>query len=214
MSSVEALYKDLTFGTRIGFGEAPALILIDYCYGCTDPEFPIGFDQSEEIAQSRRLLEAARAKGIPRIFLTVGYTQGAPDGGMFVEKIPALKTQLMNSRAADIDERLQPHPGEPVILKKYPSGFFGTNLHSLLTSYRADTTVLVGNSTSGCVRATAIDAISSGFRPVVPAECVADRDADVHRNNLFDIASKYADVVPVQEVVDYFAGLPPRNGGK
>lgn len=211
MSSAQELYDSLTFGTRLGYGDNPALILIDYCYGCTDPDLPIGFDQSEEIAQSRRLLDAARAKGVPRIFLTVGYTEGAVDGGMFVEKIPALKTQLMNSRAAQIDERLQPHPGEPVILKKYPSGFFGTNLHSLLTSLRTDTTVLVGNSTSGCVRATAVDAISSGFRPIVPYECVADRDPEVHNHNLFDIRSKYADVVSVEEVLEYINGLPSNN---
>jgi len=208
MSNVEQLYKDITFGTRTGFGKRPALILIDFCYGCTDPTFPIGFEQDDAIAQSRRLLEAFRARKLPVIFLTVGFTEGAVDGGIFVEKIPLLKSQVIGSKGAQIDERLNPHPTEPVILKKYPSGFFGTNLHSLLTSVGADTTILVGNSTSGCVRATAIDSISSGFRTIVPRECVADRDLEIHNNNLFDIASKYADVLPVEEVLDYLNQFP------
>lgn len=207
MQSVEELYKDITFGTKIGFGRKPALILIDFCYGCTDPDMPIGFDQSEAIAKSRVVLEAARKKKIPVIYLTVGYEEGGIDGGMFVKKIPALKSQRMGTRAAEIDERLMPHPGEPVILKKYASGFFGTNLHSLLTTLGVDTTLLVGNSTSGCVRATSIDAISSGFRNMVLPECVADRDLEVHKHNLFDIGSKYADLVSVEEVVAYIEGI-------
>ncbi len=208
MQSVEELYKDITFGTKIGFGNKPALILIDFCYGCTDPDMPIGFDQSEAITKSRVVLEAARANKIPIIYLTVGYEEGGIDGGTFVEKIPALKSQRMGTRAAEIDERLMPHPGEPVILKKYPSGFFGTNLHSLLTTLGVDTTLLVGNSTSGCVRATSIDAISSGFRNMVLHECVADRDPEVHKYNLFDIGAKYADLVTVEEVLQYLDGLP------
>ena len=207
MPSIDELYKDITFGTKLGFGGKPALILIDFCYGCTDPDMPIGFDQSEAINNSRLVLEAARKKKIPVIFLTVGYEEGGIDGGTFVEKIPALKSQRMGTRAAEIDERLMPHPGEPVILKKYPSGFFGTNLHSLLTTLGVDTTLLVGNSTSGCVRATAIDAISSGFRNMVLPECVADRDQQVHENNLFDIGAKYADLVSVEEVTAYIEAI-------
>ena len=207
MQSVEELYKNITFGTKIGFGTKPALILIDFCYGCTDPDMPIGFDQDEAIANSRIVLEVARAKNIPVIYMTVGFEEGGIDGGTFVEKIPALKSQRMGTRAVEIDERLIPHPGEPVILKKYPSAFFGTNLHSLLTTLGVDTTLLVGNSTSGCVRATAIDAISSGFRNMVLPECVADRDPEVHKHNLFDIGAKYADLVSVEEVVAYLEGL-------
>ncbi len=208
MKTAEKLYSEIRFGTRIGFGKSPALILIDLMYGCTDPSFPIGFDQSAEIAQSRRLLEAFREKNLPVVFLTAGRTKGDIKGHMFVKKIPGVAETLAGSRAAEIDERVKPLETEPVVLKKSPSGFFSTNLHSLLTGLRVDTTILVGNSTSGCVRATAIDSICSNFHTILPVECVADRDPEVHKANLFDIDAKYADVVSVEEVLDYLKDIP------
>jgi len=210
MSDVKELYKQIGIGHRVGFGKRPALLLIDYCYGCTDPDSsPIGFDQSDEIAQSKRVLETARKKGIPVVFTTVMYTEGFWDGGVFIKKIPTLKALVPGSKGVEIDERLKPKQTEPVIVKKFPSGFFGTNLGSLLTGLRVDTTIIVGNSTSGCVRATCVDSCSSGFRTIIPRECVADRDEKVHEANLFDMDSKCADVVPVEEVLRYLEGQPP-----
>jgi len=213
MGEVVELYKRIGFSHRVGFGERPALILIDYCYGCTDPKSsPIGFDQPEAIHHSKRLLDAARRKGIPVIFTTVAYTKGFSEAGVFIKKIPSLKAFVLGSRATEIDERVKPKPNEPIIVKKYTSSFFGTSLSSLLNSLRVDTTILVGNSTSGCIRATSVDSCQYGFRTIVPQECVADRDPKVHEANLFDMDSKYADVVSVEEVMAYFRQLPSFKG--
>lgn len=212
MTTAQELYQKIGFGTRTGFGDRPALILIDLFNGCTNPDSPIGFDQSEEISHTQKLLEVARGKGVPVVFVTVARIEAELKHDMNVKKIPARKTQIDGTWATEIDERLKPQPLEPIIKKKAPSGFFGTNLHSLLTGMRVDTTILVGNSTSGCVRATATDSISCGFRTVLPRECVADRDPEVHKKNLFDIGAKYADVVPVEEVLTYFKNLAPQSG--
>ena len=212
LDRVAELYKRMGFGGRVGFGERPALILIDFCYGCTDPTASsIGFDQREAISQSKRVLEASREKGIPVIFTRVAYadTKGFTDAGVFMKKIPCQKAAVWGSRAVEIDERLKPKLTEYVIVKKFSSCFFGTHLTSLLTGLRVDTTILVGNSTSGCVRATCVDSCSIGFRTIIPRECVADRDPIIHEVNLFDMDSKYADVVSVEEVLAYLRQLRP-----
>jgi nicotinamidase-related amidase len=204
------LYKQMDFGHRVGFGERPALILIDFICGLTDPDIgPQGFEQNEAIFHSKRLLDVAREKGVPVIFTTVAYTEGYSDGGVFIKKVPALKALLAGSKSTQIDERVKPRPNEPVIVKKFSSSFFGTNLASLLTGLRVDTTILVGNSTSGCVRSTCTDSMQSGFRTIIPRECVADRALEVHEANLFDMDSKFADVVSVEEALAYLQGLPP-----
>jgi maleamate amidohydrolase len=204
------LYKKLGFSQRIGFGERPALILIDFNYNTTDPEAsPIGFDQSEAIYHSQRLLELARLKGIPVVFTTLAFTDGFADAGVYLKKFsPSIyRNMVLGNRGVQIDGRLKPRPEEPIIVKKSASSFFGTNLASILTALRVDTTILVGNSTSGCVRATCTDSCQYGFRTIVPRECVADRALDVHEANLFDMDSKFADVVSVEEVLTYLQHL-------
>ncbi len=143
----------------------------------------------------------------PIIFTTVVYTEGFADAGVFMKKIPNLKAMVRGSKTTEIDERLNPKSTEPIIEKKFPSAFFGTNLASILIGLRVDTTILTGNSTSGCIRATCTDSCSYGFRTIIAKECVADRAPSVHEANLFDMDSKYADVVSVEEVLDYLRGL-------
>lgn len=204
----ERLYRRIGFGTRIGFGERPALLLIDFARGITEPGGPMSIPMDAEVAATARLLAAARGRRVPVVHTTVAYTPGFKDGGTFVRKVPALRLLEEGRDATQIDPRLAPAPGEIVLVKKFASAFYGTTLQSLLASERVDTVIVTGNSTSGCVRATVVDACSGGFRVIVPRECVADRVALSHEVNLFDMDSKYADVVPAGEVLAYLERLP------
>ena len=204
MEKAADLYSRIGYSNRIGFGVSPSLLLVDFCYGCTDSIIRSGaVNVSEAIHHSARLLNMAREKGIPVIFTTIGYTEGYFDGGVFVKKIPSLQKMLLGTKAVEIDQRVAPQPGEPVIVKKFASAFFGTTLSTMLTFPRIDTVIFVGVSTSGCIRATCVDSMQYGFRTIIPRECVADRTPDVHEANLFDMQSKYADVVSVEEVCAY-----------
>jgi nicotinamidase-related amidase len=202
-------YRGMGFGGRVGFGDKPALILIDYFYGVTDETLsPLGFDQSEAIAHSRRVLDMAREKRIPIIFTTQAYAENCVDAGVSIKKIPTMNVLVAGSKAVEIDERVKPESHELLIVKKQASAFFGTHLAPLLWGLGVDTAILVGNSTSGCVRATCVDSCSNGFRTIIPRECVADRSEQVHEASLFDMDSKFADVVPCEEVLAYLRGLP------
>ena len=210
LSQAEDYYHRIGFANRIGFGAKPALLIIDCNHGCADPSIsPIGIEMSEEIKQIRRLLDLARAKQIPVVHTTVVYSEEQfRDGGWFVKKVPALEVLRPDSKEAQIVPELAPEPGELILEKRFPSGFYGTTMHSYLTTCGVDTVIITGNSTSGCVRATVIDAVSAGFRVIVPRQCVADRVAMSHAVNLFDIDSKYGDVVDIAAVVDALGRLP------
>ena len=144
---------------------------------------------------------------MPVIYTKVLYHPSGADGGIFVQKVPALRTLVDGEPLAEIDPMVVPHPEDLVIAKQYPSCFFGTSLATTLTTQRIDTLVLVGCSTSGCVRATAIDALQQGFRVIVPRECVGDRHDGPHEANLFDINAKYGDVVAKADVVAHFTSI-------
>jgi maleamate amidohydrolase len=209
----EPFYRQQGFSTRIGFGERPALLVIDMARAFCDPSFMVGGDQTPAVEAIAKLLEPAREQGIPVCFTTIAYLPGGRDGGTFVEKVPALRELLVDDPAAtEIDPRIAPIDGEIVLMKKYPSAFFHTHLVSLLIADRIDTVILTGCSTSGCVRATAVDAVSYGYRVAVPVETVSDRWQGPHEANLFDIDVKYGDVVPLAEVVDYLRALPAPLG--
>src|SRR5262249_49380823 len=150
---------------------------------------------SEAISATRRLLECARSRGLPVVYSTVMYTRGCGDGGAFVKKVPGLRIFEEGGRWSQLDPRLERQPCEPIIVKKFASAFFGTNLAALLTSQHVDTVIIAGSTTSGCVRASAVDALQSGFKVVIPRECVADRAPGPHEANLFDLQAKYADVL-------------------
>lgn len=208
-SDEEQRYKKAGFGQELGFGEKPALLIIDLMYAFTDPETPFGSNMDEEVASTMGLLHLARHKGIPVIFTAMGYEKGCEsEMGIWLKKAPTLALFKVGSRLVEIDERVKPIAGEPVIIKQGPSAFFGTHLASLLIRLGVDTLIITGCTTSGCVRATVVDALQYSFRAIVPRECVADRAKGPHEANLFDINQKYGDVVPVQKVIDYFNNLP------
>ncbi len=192
------------FGERGGFGRRPALIVVDMTLGFTDPESPLGSDLDGPIEAIQKLLEAARQTEIPVVFTTVAYRESDKlTAAAFIDKVPALLTLEAGSRWAEIDPRIAPRTEEPILNKLFASGFFGTGLSSLLTAAGVDTLIVTGASTSGCVRATVVDALQYGFRPVVPREAVGDRNPDAHGATLYDVDSKYGDVVSVEDILEY-----------
>ena len=202
-------YKKAGLGQELGFGEQPALLIIDLMYAFTDPETPFGSNMDEEVQDTARVIHLARQKGIPVIFTAMGYEEGCEsEMGIWLKKAPTLALFKAGSRFVEIDERVKPMTGEPVIIKQGPSAFFGTHLAALLIRLGVDTLIITGCTTSGCVRATVVDALQYSFRAIVPRECVADRAKGPHEANLFDINQKYGDVVPVQKVIDYLNNLP------
>lgn len=181
-------------------GSRPALVVVDLVNGFTDPESPLWCDADGAVAATARLLEAARASGAPVAFTTVEYDEaGARVARAFIAKVPALRTLIPGTRWPRIDERIAPRTGEPVLSKLFASAFFGTPLAAMLAAHGADTVIVTGASTSGCVRATVVDALQHGYRVVVPREAVADRQDGPHEAALFDIDAKYGDVVGLDE---------------
>jgi nicotinamidase-related amidase len=189
---------------RIGFGIKPALLIIDMYNAITLKSSPAHIDLDEQIRQINRILEVTRPKNILTIFTTIAYEEGYLDGGVWVNKLPSvLKVMKMGSNEAQIDERLKPVEGEYTLVKKYASAFFGTPLASMLTSAGVDTVIVCGETTSGCVRASVVDAVSYGFRPIIPKECIGDREKGPHEANIYDMNLKYGDVVSIEEVLEY-----------
>ena len=195
------------YNTRVGFGARPALILIDFCQAYFEPGCDLFADVDDAIESALRVRAAARAAGVPVVLTNVVYHPSAIDGGRFFEKAAPLKNFLKGSPMGAFGPGLVPHDDELVVSKQYPSAFFGTSLASTLTSLGIDSVLLTGLTTSGCVRATCIDAMSHGFRTAVVAEACGDRHAAPHEANLFDMNAKYADVVSETEVLAFLAGL-------
>ena len=198
-------YAEAGFGNRLGFGQRPALIVIDFVVAYLDQDSPLYAGVEDALAVNEQVVAAARAAGIPVIFTNVEYEPGGLDGGVFYRKIKALTCFDRGNPLGAFPPTLAPQGGELVITKQYASAFFGTTLASTLTALGCDTTILTGLSTSGCVRATALDALQHGFIPVVVPDACGDRDARVHQANLFDLAAKYADVVDSAEVIAWLS---------
>lgn len=209
LAEAEKFYATIGFGARVGFGRRPGLLIIDCNHGCADPSVSaMGIAMDAEIKNIRRLLDVARAKRLPVVHTTVVYSEEQfRDGGWFVKKVPSLEALRPGSKEAQIVPELAPRSGELVLEKRFPSGFSGTNLHSYLTRCEVDTVVVTGNSTSGCVRATVIDAVSAGFRVIIPRQCVADRIPLSHVVNLFDMDAKYGDVMDVDDVLTHLQSI-------
>jgi maleamate amidohydrolase len=202
------------FHGRAGFGERPALLVIDVNVGFTDPASPLVCDLDDVVAAIRRLLDEFRRAELPVVYTTVSYGEGDKvAAAAFIDKIPALLTLEAGSRWVEIDPRIAPLPAEPVLNKLFASAFFGTPLASLLASAGCDSVVVTGASTSGCVRATAVDALQHGYRPAVPREAVGDRNPAAHEANLYDIDAKYGDVVSVDDVVAHLEVLRAAHAG-
>jgi nicotinamidase-related amidase len=192
------------FGERIAGGERPALIVVDVSVGFTDPASPLACDLEGAVGSIQLLLRETRRAGLPVIFTTVAYDDaGKRAAATFIEKVPALLTLEAGSRWVEIDPRIAPVEGEAVLMKSAASAFFGTPLASILTAERCDTVIVSGASTSGCVRATAVDALQHGYRVLVPREAVGDRNPAAHEANLYDLDTKYGDVVSLDETVAY-----------
>jgi maleamate amidohydrolase len=214
MSDEEAreVYAKARLGESVTLGSRPAVLVVDFSCGFTDPECTLGADMTEQVEATKRLLDAARAKGLPIVFTTIGYEPSLKDGGLWLQKVPSLGELQVGGRWVEIDPRLEPRGDETIVLKKGASAFFGTNLASILISQAVDSVILCGATTSGCIRATAIDLLQYGYPTLVPRECVADRARAPHEANLFDIDAKYADVVPVEEALAYIENVRGKVG--
>ena len=196
------------FGGRGGHGSRPALIVVDMTLGFTDPESPLACDLEGPVQNIARLLDAARGAGVPVVFTTIAYKESDRlTAAAFIDKVPALLSLEAGTRWAEIDPRIAPRASEPVLNKLFASAFYGTGLPSLLAAAGVDTLIVTGASTSGCVRATAVDTLQYGYRLVVPREAVGDRNPDAHDANLYDIDAKYGDVVGIEDALGYLRGV-------
>lgn len=196
-------YNRAGFQGRLGFGTSPALVVIDMARAYFDPSSPLYAGVESTLESTIRVLEEARSARIPIIFTEVKYRVGGADGGVFFRKVSALKCFEEGNPLRELQPPLLVRPTELVVTKQYASAFFGTSLAATLTALRVDTLLITGVSTSGCVRATGLDACQNGFIPIVIREAVGDRDERVHEANLFDLHAKYADVVGESEALAY-----------
>ena len=208
----QRIYQQAGLGESVTMGSRPAVLVVDFSCGFTDPACALGSDLTGPVEATRRLLDAAREKGLPVVFTTIGFEPSLRDGGLWLQKVPSLAALQLGGRWVEIDPRLERRPDETVIVKKGASAFFGTNLAAVLISQRVDSIVLCGATTSGCIRATAIDLLQYGFPTLVPRECVGDRAQAPHEANLFDIEAKYADVVSLEQALAYVESVPAPVG--
>ncbi len=202
-----AFYAEKGFANRIGFGRKPALLIIDFIKGFTDSTCPLGANFDSQVITTGRLLSIFRNKNLPVHFTTTVYDEAMISAGVFIKKVPSLRFLRQGSEWVEIDKRLTPVAGEVVWQKQYASAFFGTSLSSALMAQSVDTILIAGCTTSGCIRATAVDSCQHGFRTIVVRQCVGDRLESAHEANLFDLDAKYADVVNVEEVFKYLDSL-------
>ena len=212
MQTAEANYQGV-WGNRIGFGQRPALVVIDFLKAYTIEGAPLyAPGVVEAVAQTPALIASARASDIPVIHTRILYlAENCADGGMWVKKSPVMKAMVEGNVLAEFCEGVEPAAGELVIVKQYASAFFGTSLASHLHAQGIDTVIMAGCSTSGCIRASAVDAVQHGFRAIVVRDCVGDRHPDPHNANLFDIDSKYGDVVSREEAIAEIAKVKPNS---
>jgi maleamate amidohydrolase len=200
----EDFFAQRGFGIKIGFGERPALIVIDMITGFTDASMPLGAPLESQLAAQKPLIDVAHERNIPVIFSTVIYNDhDLKDAGLWAIKMKGTMTLKAGTTAIEVDKRLDMRPTDSLLVKKYASCFFGTDLVPRLLNQRVDTLIVTGCTTSGCVRATAVDAVQNGFRPMVVKEAVGDRSASAHEQSLFDLNAKYADVVGLDETLQY-----------
>jgi nicotinamidase-related amidase len=198
----------------VGYGSKPVLLIVDMTYGFVDSAFPLGHSETGWPAAHAiaEVLEAARGNDVPSIYTLARPGDTPMERGRWKGGGAAGDPRMREGRANEIVDPIAPRVGEPVVAKIFPSAFFGTNLLSYLVHANADTVIITGMVTSGCVRSTAIDAFSYNYRVIIPQECVADRGQTSHKVALFDIHMKYGDVVPMGEVVEYFNTLARPEG--
>jgi maleamate amidohydrolase len=196
------------FGQKLGFGARPALVIVDFVDAYLVPDSPLYAGVEKTLESATRVLEAARAAGIPVIYTVVELDPVGVGAGVFALKVKGLATLATGSPLGAIAAPLTPRENEPVISKRYASAFFGTTLATDLTVLGCDSVIITGLSTSGCIRATAVDTVQHGFIPLVVADAVGDRRPEPHAAALFDLDAKYADVVSEAEVLEYLLTWP------
>jgi nicotinamidase-related amidase len=200
-----AFFEDRSFGRHLEFGSVPALLVIDMMCGFTDPEYELGADLSDEIETIDELIGVARRSDVPVFHVYSSFSDEDLDSDvLWLRKQGGADALREGSDAVAFDSRLSVEDGDHRLRKRYASAFFSTDLVSRLNALGCDSVVLTGCTTSGCVRATAVDAVQYGYVPIVPADAVGDRDEDAHEQSLFDLDMKYADVVDSETVVTYF----------
>lgn len=205
------VYEKQGFGNRSGFGSRPALVIVDFVNGFNDPNHFGGGNIPDAIAATKRLLTHVRNAGAPVAFTRVVYSEDGSNHGVFCMKAPGLKILTETSPLSRIVPDLEPAQGELVLRKTQPSAFFGTDLAPWLVSKGADTLIVTGCTTSGCVRATVIDSMSYNFRTVVVSDGVGDRAIGPHEANLFDMGQKYADLMTADEVIGTLGQIKVRR---
>jgi maleamate amidohydrolase len=205
-------YERAGLGGRLDPGTSPALLLVDPARAYVDPGCPLYAGVEPAVDVMRALLAGARRARVPVVVTRVRFRPDGGDGGVFFRKVPTLRVFAEGSPYGDFIDGLAPTADELTVTKQYPSAFFGTALAAYLTANGVDTVLIAGLTTSGCVRATALDAMQHGFVPVLVEEAVGDRDPDVHAANLFDIRHKIGEVWPVERVMGYLAEAAEREG--
>lgn len=207
-------FAERGFGQTIGFGRTPAVIVIDLINAFTNPDMMLGANLDRQIEETNRVLEAAHGASVPVFFSSVMYEDAdLKDAGIWALKQRGVMTLRANTPEVEVDSRLDRAAGDSLLVKKYASCFFGTDLVPKLVTHGVDTLIVTGCTTSGCVRATAVDACQSGFRPIVAREAVGDRSEAAHEQSLFDLNAKYADVVSTEDVLRQLASPATVNAG-
>ncbi|MGY0792204.1 isochorismatase family protein [Azospirillum argentinense] len=199
--SEQAVYERQGFGRSLGIQGRIGLLIVDFVNGFADPAVFGGGNIAPAIARTAEVLEKARAMGWAVAHSRIVYADDGSDGNVFSIKVPGMQTLTEHAAISAIVPELTPVPGELVVRKTVPSAFFGTGLAPWLTQRGVETLLIAGATTSGCVRASVVDAMCHGFRPVVMADCVGDRALAPHEANLFDIGQKYGDVVPAERIL-------------
>lgn len=194
---------DEGFGGELRPGQRPAVLAVDLMRAYFDPASPLCLPSRECLGSAARVLAAARSAGVPVVHTRVAFSADGSDGGVFVRKVPALRHLFGGGPMSELMPEVAPVEGELVVTKQYASAFFGTSLASTLVAHGVDTVVLVGTSTSGCVRASGVDAVQHGFVPLVVRDAVGDRTPEVQEANLFDLQAKYAEVVDEATAISY-----------
>lgn len=208
--ALAADYARAGFGQALPWGTRPALVLVDLIRAYFEPGAAFFLGSDDCLTAAARMLATARQAGIPVVFTRVEYDSDGVSGGLFVRKIPALRRLVAGDPLGEIMPEVEPGDREIVVVKQYASAFFGTSLTATLRVLGVDTLIITGVSTSGCVRATAVDALQHGFVPLVVRQAVGDRDAGPHEAALFDLRAKYAEVVDEEDVLAWLnAGEQP-----
>ncbi|SDF24243.1 isochorismatase family protein [Limimaricola pyoseonensis] len=207
MASQAQTYAEAGFGQRVPRGTRPALLVVDFSYGFTDTAYPTAADYGPQMARTAKLAEATRALGRPVIYTTIAFDPAETGSLAWLRKSGGMAALTRGSRLVEIDPSSGYRPSDGLIEKKGASAFFGTNLAGLLASTQTDTLIVTGATTSGCVRASAVDAVQAGFNVLVAGDCCGDRAAAPHDASLYDIDQKYGDVTDSDDLARYLGGL-------